>query len=613
MLNLNYNINDALGGGGCIGVMKYSYSASLFLGGGGGGGAAGPQEAGGGGGGGGGAQAFSASINIIPNLTYQVNIGAGGVAGINSGSRAGGNGQTSSLVYWDDTDKNGPITINCAGGLGAPGANGGNSGDGFIGGTGLNGDRAGGGGAGTFQNGQDAAAPSGFTGGAGGAFGGGGGGGGRNFGGGAGSQYPSIVIPGSGGIEIDLAGVSGAVGGAGIPDVGNPGGNATFVGGGGGASDSNSTSFIGGRGGTGVLKIAYVGKPKAIVTNATTTTINNITTHTFASGSGTFTYVFPYPYEEPATPYQVEECPQQKGGAVYSVRNDPFSSSIVVAVPGTLFFSGDYKNQFGMTTAFDDISAFIRGNGTAIGTNLTTQILSTGSFIASASSEAIKWADQHYNTSLYFEGTSSLAVTNTWAAKQGANLTFEKDFVIETWAQWPVSASVSASAPEWTPNRYLAYKYDPSNPDTGAYLYEPWGGASDTGIISGSSRFVYDSAGQEVIITGSFNYLIQPNQFYHYAVSYTSQSFVDSQSDKNIRLYINGELVGRYKVNTADMNQDTTELLQMFGAVDTSVPVEQSTQSGTPGWFTDFRLYNGTNKNYTGSIIPTPQSMVTWG
>ena len=301
-------------------------------------------------------------------------------------------------------------------------------------------------------------------------------------------------------------------------------------------------------------------------------------------------------------------------GAIFSVRPDPYSASLVVAIPGNLFFDGDYTNQFGMTTAFDDISAYVKGNGVPIGSNLTTQILSTGSYIASASNQAIKWADQHYNTSIYFAGTSSLAVTNTWAAKQGANLTFEKDFVIETWAQWPVSASVSASV--WTPDRVFAYKYDPAGPLTAAYKYEPWGGDGGSGgpLVSGSSRFVYDvPSGDEFRVTGSISYPIQPNEFYHYAVSYTSQSFVDAQSDKNIRLYINGELVGRYKVNTADMNQDTTELLQMFGAVDISVPAEQSFDSGTPGWFTDFRLYNGTNKNYTGSIIPTPQSMVTWG
>jgi hypothetical protein len=614
MLNLNYNINKAIGGGGCIGVMKYSYSASFFLGGGGGGGAAGPQTAGGGGGGGGGgAQAFSASINIVPNVTYQVNIGAGGARGIASGDNAGGNGQTSSFIYWDDTDINGTVNINCAGGFGAIAGNGGNSANGFIGGIGLNGDRAGGGGAGTFQNGQDAAAPSGFTGGAGGAFGGGGGGGGRNFGGGAGSQYPSIVIPGSGGIEIDLAGVSGAVGGAGIPDVGNPGGDATFVGGGGGASDSNSTSFPGGNGGTGVLKIAYVGKPKAIVTNATTTTINNITTHTFASGSGTFTYVFPYPYEEPATPYQVEECPDKPTGAVFSVRNDPYSASIVVAIPGNLFFTGDYQNQFGMTTPFDDISAYVKGGGNPIGNNLTTATITTGSFIATATGSLIKWAEQHYDTSLYFSGSASLSVTNTWSANEGANLTFTKDFTIETWAAWPVTASISGSAPLWTPNRYLAYKYDPALTATSQYIFEPWGGDAGSGrIISGSSRFIYDTSAGEFYVTSSFNNSINVNEFNHYAVSYTVVDPNDPGVARKLRLYINGALEGLYTVPAGDMNQDTTELLQMFGAVDTSVPAEQDVTSGTAGYFTDFRMYNGSNKNYTASLIPLPESMVVW-
>jgi hypothetical protein len=74
-------------------------------------------------------------------------------------------------------------------------------------------------------------------------------------------------------------------------------------------------------------------------------------------------------------------------------------------------------------------------------------------------------------------------------------------------------------------------------------------------------------------------------------------------------MYINGILVGRYKVTTGDINQDTTELLQVFGAIDAPGDI----YSQTPGYFTDFRLYNGSNKNYTGSIIPLPESMITWG
>lgn len=596
MLNLNYNINDALGGGGCIGVMKYNYSASIVVAGGGGGGSTGVS--GGVGAGGGGGMAVTQSISIIPNVTYQVNVGGGGAIATD--------GQDSSFIGFDDNDTI-PIAFYAGGGKGSTTLNGGNSGTGslvragvtttytaFTGGTGAFqssafGPRyAGGGGASNQANGVNGSATDA------GAFGGNG---------------ASGVTSGGGGGYLGAGPVPPPAGSDGLPGLASSGwgvggnGSSAAPAGGSGRQASAGTN--------GTVIIRYAGQPKALVTNATTVTADGFTTHTFASGSGTFLYTYPYPWSD-VVPYQVEECPQQKGGAVYSVRNDPFSASIVAAIPGTLFFTGDYKNQFGMTSAFDDISAYIRGNGSPIGTNLTTQILSTGSFIASASSEAIKWADQHYNTSLYFEGTSSLAVTNTWAAKQGANLTFEKDFVIETWVQWPVTASVSAST--WTPNRGFAYKYDPSVLATSAYKFEPWGGTGGTGIISGSSRFVYDVApATEVLVTGSINYLIEPNQFYHYAVSYTSQSFVDAQNDKNIRLYINGQLVGRYKVNTGDINQDTTELLQMFGVVDNLVPAQQDFQSGTPGWFTDFRLYNGTNKNYTGSIIPLPESMVTWG
>lgn len=300
-------------------------------------------------------------------------------------------------------------------------------------------------------------------------------------------------------------------------------------------------------------------------------------------------------------------------GAIFSVRNDPFSASIVVAIPCNLFFDGDYTNQFGMTTAFDDISAYIKGNGTPIGSNLTTQILSTGSYVAETSSALIKWAEQHYNESLYFSGSASLAITDTWAAKEGANLTFDKDFVIETWAAWPITASVSAS--NWFPNRSIAYKYDPSVPTSSAYLYEPWGGDGGNGgpLVSGSSRFTYDDSPDEFRVTGSLSAPIQINQFNHYAVAYTATSSLGTFYDRFLRMYVNGNIVGEYQVPAGDINQDTTELLQIFGSVDISVPAEQDVAAGTPGWFTDFRLYNGSNKNYTGSIIPLPESMVTWG
>jgi hypothetical protein len=302
----------------------------------------------------------------------------------------------------------------------------------------------------------------------------------------------------------------------------------------------------------------------------------------------------------------------ERQGAVYSVRNDPYSASIVVAVPGALFFDGDYTNQFGMTTAFDDISAYVRGNGVEVGTNLPTYVTTTGSFAnAYPTSSLIKWADQHYNSSVYFEGTASLTVDKIWAAKEGANLSISKDFAIEMWAAWPVTASVSGS--DWTPNRIFSWKYDPSA-NTGAYFYQPWGGDANNGgaprIVSGSSRFVLVKGVNEFIATGSNNIQINPYQFNHYAVSYTSTSSIDPILDRTLRMYINGQIVSTFQTNAVELNQDVTELLQIFGAIDVG---DIQGYYGTPAYFNDYRMYNGTNKNYTSSLISTPQSMVTWG
>lgn len=301
----------------------------------------------------------------------------------------------------------------------------------------------------------------------------------------------------------------------------------------------------------------------------------------------------------------------ERQGAVYSVRNDPFSASIVVAVPGALFFDGDYTNQFGMSTAFDDISAYIRGNGVPDGTNLPTIVNVSGSYSqASATSSYIKWADQRYNTSLYFEGTSSLIIDKVWPEKEGANLSVTKDFLIETWAAWPESGSATTSS--FTPNRILAWKYDPSA-NTGQYFYQTWGGEANAPgplrLVSGSSRFILVKGFNEFIATGSISSVINPYAFNHYAFSYTSTSSIDPIYDRTLRMYINGQLVSTFQTNTTEINQDLTELLQIFGAIDAGADGYR----GTAGYFNDFRMYNGTNKNYTGSIIDTPQSMVTWG
>ena len=297
MLNLNYNINNSLSKQ-CIGVLKYNYSASIEATAGGGGGAnaifGGAPGCGGGAGCG-----ISQSINIIPNLTYQINVGGGGAIAEK--------GQNTTFFGFDDNDTK-PISILLEGGFGGevgPSARGGSSGTGsyttilgttnftaFTGSQSITSVVQGqsfilaGAGAGRAADGGLPATQ--FKSGDGGAGGGGGGG--------ASIQASTFAIAGLGGQPGGGAGGSG----------GGSGANGSNGGGGGGGS---TPSGGGGAGGNGYVSISYTGKTKAFVTNATTTFVDGITTHTFASGSGTFIYTFPYPYEEEVTPYQQLLCP----------------------------------------------------------------------------------------------------------------------------------------------------------------------------------------------------------------------------------------------------------------------------------------------------------------
>lgn len=289
MLNLNYNINKALGGGGCIGVMKYNYSASIVVAGAGGGGATGGDLGAGGGGGGG--MSVSQSISIIPNLTYQINVGGGGA--VNS------DGQDSYLTGWDDNDTI-PIAFYAQGGRKGTTGVGGNSGTGSV-----------------IRNGSAVSYPA-FTGGTlytgPGTFG-------PQYGAGGGASNSANGTNGA-----DAQGGTGAAGvtaggGGGANFVGptGPYGQAGYVGSGlyGMGGDGYSTiqnQLVNPRvatvGSSGAVVISYTGKTKAFVTgNVTTTYLDGTTTHTFSSGSGTFQYVVPYPWEEPISPYQVVLCP----------------------------------------------------------------------------------------------------------------------------------------------------------------------------------------------------------------------------------------------------------------------------------------------------------------
>ena len=75
-----------------------------------------------------------------------------------------------------------------------------------------------------------------------------------------------------------------------------------------------------------------------------------------------------------------------------------------------------------------------------------------------------------------------------------------------------------------------------------------------------------------------------------------------------IIIYRNGTLIAFEQIDEAvDIQQTTNKLLQIFGTVQTSTTISSSL-----AWFNDYRIYNGTDKNYTGSQFTPPPSMVIY-
>lgn len=318
-----------------------------------------------------------------------------------------------------------------------------------------------------------------------------------------------------------------------------------------------------------------------------------------------------------------------RGALAYEPREDLFSGSIVVAIPGALFVDGLYTNQFGMTNPYDDISAYIRGGaGNApIGTNLevilSSSIEPSSSSFFMTQSNAFDATTARYNQAVALNGANSLVVNKTWAAGEGANFTSQSSFVIESYVSWydDLSVTPETTPTSWFPQRAFAWKYDPGDPVGSQYYWEGnWGGDSDTtpgtNWVSGSGRFSYTSASfDEDRLTPTSSFDINAGEYRHYAIVYTAgREQFDGPGfvSQSLKLYIDGQLRGRTQIPDGyEFNYDEFELLQVMGAVDSTYV--DGGYSGSLVSFNDYRVYNGTDKDYTGSVIIPPQSMIVWG
>jgi hypothetical protein len=321
----------------------------------------------------------------------------------------------------------------------------------------------------------------------------------------------------------------------------------------------------------------------------------------------------------------------------YTVRNDAFKDSIVVAMPGSLFYGNDLTGNysvpaFDMTNPWDDISAWVRAGyfaTTPIGENLPVVYTATGSispFVSSSVSQssltpfpfnsASSENGWGYNGSTAISGAASFVVDKLWDTPiSGANISFSSSFVMEMYAAYDVTASYTPPEPGDLccpivyPSRQAAWKYDQdgwiwdSNYNGNTQPYPTWLPA-----YTGSNRFIYESAQGEPVseytIAGDTNKpsAVVPYVWKHYALSYTLE-------DRTVRMYVDGALIATSSIpSDRGLISNPLEKLQVMGAVDDRFGGYNNSLTH----FQDFRLYNGTNKNYTGSVISLPDSMVEY-
>ena len=291
-------------------------------------------------------------------------------------------------------------------------------------------------------------------------------------------------------------------------------------------------------------------------------------------------------------------------------RQDPYSASLVLAIPGAIFKNG-YVNVFNQVSPYDDIHAYIKSGSQYdeltsqyYPVNGNHQLETTGSLgIYTPSTTVNNFTNVGYETSLLFSGSICLRVSKDIGVGNGVNLSTTKPFVIEGWVAQDVTSSVDGNT-----GRIFAQKYISGNPLTSSF-YSVVNYAGDPGnLVSGSILFVGNNISNpsvETIVASSSSSLNIPKQFRHFAISNTPISGVQS----TIRTYVSGILQGQQTFNY-DFDLNPQLFVQLFGDEGEGYLNPASASQVAGGYFQDFRMYNGSNKNYTGSLIPIPQSMI---
>ncbi len=243
-------------------------------------------------------------------------------------------------------------------------------------------------------------------------------------------------------------------------------------------------------------------------------------------------------------------------------RNDPYSASLFLAIPGSQFTS------LGMTSPLQDVSSLIRGTGTNV------SLISTGSGFSElyASSSVLNysgsnWTNDGYTTALVTSNTRNLGAL-TWTMCTGSNGIGmgNQDFVVEMF--------LAPVAPNWGNPPFQLHIFGHPSGDS---LLLQWSTANTV-------RFYMDGDALNFSLTRTLG------TYYYFA-------FVRSGTNKYI--YVNGTRVASGTFSGDFDSENYNSILGFDGANDAVGKLVQ-----------DFRVYIGTDKGYTGATITVPSSIV---
>jgi len=249
-------------------------------------------------------------------------------------------------------------------------------------------------------------------------------------------------------------------------------------------------------------------------------------------------------------------------GVTYTYRNDPYSASLVFATPGSQFSS------LGMTSAWDDVEAGIRGTGAnkTVATSASLQTAATPNNFSTV-----------YATSLNMTASSGTPSPSIFS-QNSTDFNFGSgNFTIELWFN-PGTTT--------TQRRMFFQKYTTGTVATSELFFNI--GLNGTNTIA----IAYDGGGAETFVQSAATSSLSSNTWYHIAlVRNGATSFM---------VYVNGNGTACNSAVNRTINTTTTSAFLLGGNYNLNY---------TNCYIQDYRIYKGVAK-YTASFTP-PLSMIT--